>query len=381
MALPPFWKVRREVGRVAERMSDRLPVTYMQDIVRQYKHDRSLSRSLRETRGSLELGDKVAVFILFQPKGIAESTYITLDHLRESGWSTLVVSNTPLLQTDREKIALKSAHVIERPNVGYDFGGYREGWRWLGRQGKKPQRLILMNDSTWFPLRKEDDSILRMEALGVDLAGHVFKNCHPETQVHDHLESHFMLFGPRALASSAIERFWSEYIMTNSRDQTIRRGEIPLSQVALASGLSVRGLLDRDVLLNLLGSLEDKELLRISARLPMISDGDRRNGKLWNSSAATGKEWRDDFLSWVLLQLTTPDGYLLSATFADVAIKLGGMGFLKKSSDIRFQYARLAVLDGVESGYLPPFEAVVMSEIEAKVHTCSMNGTLSEKRA
>ena len=190
MKLPPLWKVKREAWRVREKIQD-LVLPRFTDRLNQNRHDRSLSTLLRETPGEMPLTARVAVFVLFQPKGVAPSTFLTVDHLSAENWSVIVISNAPLSDLDRSRLAKKAAHVIERPNTGYDFGAYREGWMWLGRLGHSVDKLILMNDSSWFPLRRKDDSLRRMEAMDVDLAGHIFKTEKSEDKGRDHVEFAF----------------------------------------------------------------------------------------------------------------------------------------------------------------------------------------------
>ncbi len=362
MKMPPAWKVKRELLRLNEQIQD-LVLPRLVDRLCQARHDRFLDRLLRETSGALALTARVAVFVLFQPKGIAASTLLTLDHMAGEGWSVLIVSNAPLSEADRVRLAAKSAHIIERPNTGYDFGAYREGWRWLDRHGQTPDRLILMNDSTWFPLRQNDDSLRRMEALGVDLAGHIFKTEKSEDKGRDHLESHLLMLGPRALAHPVMRRYRDNYLMSNSKALTIRRGEKGITQAAFAAGLSVKGLLDRETLRALVAPLSDPDLLYVLRSLALHSDAGRRQREVWVLAARNGLPWREVFLDWISHELTSSRQHLLSATFIDPAMSLGGMGFLKKSNERRFHLARLALMRGIKAGRIPPLAPAVEAEV------------------
>jgi Rhamnan synthesis protein F len=367
--LPPAWKVRRELLRVAHRAYETLPSTSFLDRLRQTRHDRSLSRVLRETAGAQSFGERIAVFILFQPKGVAGSTYFTLDHLGRNGWSVLVVSNAPLSDGDRGRIARHSAQVIERPNIGYDFGAYREGWLWLGRQGLRPRKLILMNDSTWFPLRQSDDSLARMEALDADLAGHVYKCERFADPSQDHLESHLLMLGPRALAHPGLRHFMDSYLMSNTKAITIQRGEKGISQAALAAGLTVKGLMCRDKMLELLSSLSDEALLEALRSLALHSDESRSKRDAWLAAAAAGRPWRKDFLAWTHRELSSTRQHLVGATFIDPAMNLGGLGYLKKQTEVRFQLARMAVVRGIGAGRIAPMEPLVAEEVATAIRS------------
>ena len=366
MKLTPAWKVKRELLRVKEKVQD-LVLPRFTDRFRQTRYDRNLDHLLRETVGALPLTARVAIFVLFQPKGIAASTLFTLDHMAREGWSVLIVSNTPLSDIDRSRLAAQSGCVIERPNVGYDFGAYREGWRWLARHGHGLTRLVLMNDSSWFPLRMLDDSLRRMEALGVDLAGHIFKTEKTEDRGRDHVESHLLMLGPTALAHPAMRRYWDEYLMSDSKALTIRRGEKGIAQAAFEAGLSVRGLLGREQMLELLAPLPDAELLQVLRDLALHSDAGRRQREAWIGAAAASQPWRTEFLAWVSRELSNSRQHLVSATFIVPAVRLGGMGFLKKSNERRFQLARLAAIRGIEAGRIAPMDPVVEAEVRAAI--------------
>ncbi|TAG21080.1 MAG: hypothetical protein EAZ40_09230 [Rhodobacterales bacterium] len=373
MALPPAWKVKRELRRAYEKAKDALalhpanPLRQLPDRLRQRHHDRNLHRLLRETPGARPLTARVAVFVLFQPKGIAGSTFLTLDHLAQEGWSTLVISNAPLSEADRTRLAAASGHVIERPNTGYDFGAYREGWRWLHRHGHALDRLILMNDSTWFPLRMDDTSLKRMEALNADLAGHIYKTAEFEDMRLDHIESHLLLLSGKAIEHPALRAFWSDYLMTNSRMDTIFKGELSLTHTAQDAGLGVKGLLDRDQLLGLLTALSDDQLKAVLADLPLHTETGQGHRATWLESATSAGPWRTEFLAWVREELTSSRDYLLSAAFIEPASQLGGLGFLKKSSDPRFQMARLAFIKAVDSGRLTSPDPAILSEIRQAI--------------
>ncbi|NJS39229.1 MAG: hypothetical protein HC783_09630 [Rhodobacteraceae bacterium] len=307
----------------------------------------------------------MAVFVLFQPKGIAGSTFLTLDHLTQEGWSTLVISNAPLSEADRTRLAAASGHVIERPNTGYDFGAYREGWRWLHRRGLALDRLILMNDSTWFPLRMNDTSLKRMEALNADLAGQIYKTEKTEAKGRDHLESHLLMLSGRALSHPAIQRFWAAYVMTKYKPRTILFGEKGLSQAAMTANLSVAGLLGREQMVDLLSNLSDADLLEALDHLALHNEPARLQRTAWKGAASVGQPWRESFLAWTSQELSNSRQHLVSATYVASASRYGDMGFLKKSNERRFHLARLAFLRGIEEGYLSSINTTVMLEVQA----------------
>ena len=262
MTLPPMWKVRRELWAIVTK-SRMLYLRTVQDRLRKVVYDRTSHRQITITNGDLPLTDRVAVFVVFQPKGLARSVLLTLEHLARSRYSVVVVSNGPLRPEDRAAVARSAATVLERPNVGYDFGGYRDGIRHLWSLGHDTSRLVLMNDSTWFPLRRDDDSLERMEALDADLAGHIFKTESEEKRAYDHMEAHLLMISRDFLRSDDFKRFWSSYRMSDERVTTIAIGEKAFSQLAIKAGRKVKSLLSREWLLSVLQGLDDRDLERV----------------------------------------------------------------------------------------------------------------------
>lgn len=182
-----------------------------------------------------------------------QSHLAALKALRSNGYSTLVVSNLPLSGIDRARLSPHVWKVIERPNFGYDFGAYRAGLRAIATRQEQLQRLILINDSVWFPLPGGADWPMRAEALGVDFAGAVsngavslpetaewrgFQWRHDPTSPDYHYCSFALSFGPAALRHPAFRRFWAKLRLTDDKFHTVRRGEVGLSHALVGAGLS-----------------------------------------------------------------------------------------------------------------------------------------------
>ena len=366
MALPPAWKVRRELARIGDKLS-LAAHRWLYDPLRKPVYDLTWRWRQTITTGSLPLTDRVAVFVVYQPKGVPPSIFLTLEHLWQNRFAPLVVSNGPLRPEDRRLLAAKAALVIERPNVGYDFGAYRDGIRHLWSLEHDLSLLVLMNDSTWFPLRRDDDSLARMEALEADLAGHIHKMEGEHSRKRDHLESHLLMISGDFCRSAEFRRFWSSYRMSDMRDTTIKFGEKGFSQISLGSGRKVAALFDREWLTGTLSRLSDDDL-RIVLDMTIDSfHGRQKNADHVRDALARGQPWREAFLSWVRVALSNSRTYFISATFIMPALVYGRMGFAKKANDIRFHMAREELLDLEASGMIPPLADEVRLEIAEAV--------------
>lgn len=365
MPVPPPWKIRRELKRLADQGA-RLSASVI-DGIRKPIYDATAHWRQTITPGQHVLTDRVAVFVIFQPQGLAASIILTLRHLRQNGYSVLVVSNGPLQPEDHRILTVNSSVVMERPNAGYDFGGYRDGIRYLWKLMHDVSRLVLINDSTWFPLRSDDDSLARMEELGADLAGHIFKTENELKPENDHVESHLLMISRQFWRSDDFKRFWSGYWMSDRRDATIRRGEKGISQLALTNGWRVDSLMNRERLMEVLHSLDNAALEKVFQHT--IDDFKRHQTDASNirHMQARGEPWRDAYLAWADQSLRSSMSFLLSATFVMPAVVYGRMGFAKKANDIRFHLAREVLLDLEADKIIPPLDDRVRAEIAAKV--------------
>jgi Rhamnan synthesis protein F len=165
----PRWKLAREFDRAGQQLKALGGLVWEPFV--QWRYDRNRPARLVVLSGTCELKDRIAVYLIFQPNGLRPSTLETCRLLEQSGYSVLAVSNAPLSDADSQTLAGHSWRVIQRPNYGYDFGGYRDGILHLLEAGITPRRLIVMNDSIWYPLSAADTLLDRIDASELDLAG------------------------------------------------------------------------------------------------------------------------------------------------------------------------------------------------------------------
>lgn len=175
---------------------------------------------------------KVAIFVHFDPGGeVHDYVLFYLRALRDAGFDILFVSNGGALKaTALDRIRPLCVTVLCRENVGYDFGAYREGLRFLGDLSRF-ERVILANDSVYGPL--------------FDLPS-ILARCDDEATVWGmtdswsgryHLQSYFLSLGRPALTSPRFALFWNSLLLVQSKTWIIRRYEIGFTQALLRDGL------------------------------------------------------------------------------------------------------------------------------------------------
>jgi Rhamnan synthesis protein F len=361
----PKWKVRREFNRLGEQIQALL--SYPMEPYYKWKHDRSLLKNVILVDGSIPLSSKVAIYLVYQPRGILESTILTCKHLSENGYSVLVVSNTGLTPEDLGRLGRFSWRIAIRPNFGYDFGGYRDGIRLLSEGGVEPESLVILNDSIWWPIFPGDTILDRMENDGADVVGTIMHHKPGRRKQSNSrpafLESYFFWFNRRALTSVAFRDFWKKYRISSIKYNAVHRGERRLTAALAQGGLTVKGLFSRESLVQALRSQSHDEVMR-TVRYGAYIDPDFRA----RADALLAEPQSDDLTKRAIDFIdssTVRRGF--HASFSYASVKLLGATFLKKApaqaNGSMHHVMRQKVLDATEAGDLPPMIDAINAEI------------------
>lgn len=164
---------------------------------------------------------QVAPFVLRQLAGL------------RSVADTLLLVSTATLSSAAIASARRFAEVIERPNVGQDFGSWHHALDET-RFARNFDELVLTNDSFVSTLPDWGDVFAAMSARGAKVWGITKSRRHSE-----HLQSYFLAFTRPALRSQAFTRFWTEFQPAANRTETIRNHELGLSRAMLEGGFTL----------------------------------------------------------------------------------------------------------------------------------------------
>ena len=345
------WKIRREVDRFAQQLKA-IPELFWEPFVRQ-RHDRLMARGFQVTQGAQVIGPKVAVVLLFQPNGLASSVGYLCRHLASAGYAILAVSNAPLAAGDRRDLAMQVWRIIERPNFGYDFGGYRDGLWHLSHWGIKPERLVILNDSIWFPLREGDTTLARMEAMPVDVAGTILR----ERGAERFLESYLFSMRGSVLQHPAFQAFWRDLRLTSNKYKVIRRGERGFGAALMAGGLTLAGLFTLADFEAGIARATDNDLQQI---LQFTAHQDQKLAAEGRALANQPRnaEWRGRAVAY-LKRVTAQS--LFYCTFPVAAVRLLDYPIMKKSREPISARWRETYVSAVQQGILPePLPAILV---------------------
>ena len=346
------WKIKRELGRMGQQLrgiSDRVT-----DPIAQRRLDRTVAAGLPTTPGELAVVGKVGLFLLYQPKGISASTLETCRLLAKAGYSPLIVSNSPISNEDKQRLIPLAWQIIERPNFGYDFGGYRDGLTHLQQSGASPNELLILNDSVWLGIVPTTDLFARLDADPADIAGTILRDRGTER----FLESYLFRLRRPALEHPAFVKFWTDLRLTSNKYHVIRRGERGFSAAMRSAGLRVSGVYKNANFLQKLTE-QDDEFLRITLQYSAYADtkAENRSQELLNNYEP---DWRETVLQHFEDTLSKRQAY---SSFPYANVHLTGYPFLKKSADPVIKAWRQAYLKAVQANDLPPPPPHLSTEI------------------
>lgn len=181
---------------------------------------------------------RALAFLLYDPEGLCDqSTLRTLEGFRPFIEHLLVVSNGALQRESRDAVAAIADDVIERDNVGFDVGAYRDALSHIGWDALAEFDELLMVNYTFFgPVGSFEPVLDRMWEEPVDLWGitdHPSVTPDPITgkgTMPAHLQSFWLGVRNPILKDNAFRRFWLDLPDPNTYEQVIANFETRFTQ-------------------------------------------------------------------------------------------------------------------------------------------------------
>jgi len=240
-------KLGRELKRIQDQLNSWMMRAYEPWIRRQ--RNKYPERYVSVQGGDIVGPNKLAIYLVYQPQGLSESTFGAMQHFHKQGYAVLLVSNSPLVAEDAARARPHCWAVMQRRNFGYDFGGYQDAIRHIWASGLRPQALVIINDSIWFPLRSNCDLLQRLESTPSAFTGafqlEPTRKRHATGKKRPFMGSFFWHFKPSALEATAFRTFWSNYKATSSKYATIRQGERRFTHHMQDGGVPCEGIYSR----------------------------------------------------------------------------------------------------------------------------------------
>lgn len=340
----PFWKLKREARRLAYQAMA-VPGALVSRFLSTYFYDHVLARKARVTDGDVPIHTRVAIYLIFPRHGLLGSHKEALEYLLGCGYAPLLISNFPLSDLDRTELTKHCWKIIERPNYGYDFGGYRDGILLLQEHLGRLEKLAILNDSTWFPIPGSQSWLKRAEDLNMPFVGAASNYGLDRVNVADYLSirwrysaehknfhycSYALLISQPLLGAPSFRRYWKRLWISGSKGRTVRRGEIGLTQWVIRHGYAHDVTLALKHLDTELAYLPDERIRLILKRLiipedPRLLDTKKAVVAMADEGAADWRQCAEKFI------LTAVARQGVSYALPEYMLKELGFQFLKKS--------------------------------------------------
>ena len=173
---------------------------------------------------------RAGIFLFYDPEGKVDDYILgCLGSLQEHMDYLLVVSNSPLDETNRKRLESVSSEVMERKNVGYDVGAYRDGLRHLGwdHMGDYDE-LVLFNYTFFAPIHPWAGLFERTDKWDTDFWGiteHDEVRPHPflpKLVMPRHIQSHWIAVRASLSTTKDWRTYWEDMPPIESYNDSIQ---------------------------------------------------------------------------------------------------------------------------------------------------------------
>ena len=171
------------------------------------------------------------VYFHFDPHHqVRDYVVAALSSLRPHANHILLVSNSPISEVDRARLATCCDEILQRPNEGLDAGAYRAGLDHLGWERLADfDELILTNHTYYAPLRPWEEVLARAANWGDisfwGMTEHAAMRPHPflaQRELPRHLQSHWIAVRRRLLTDPAFREYWQQMPPVSSYRDSIQ---------------------------------------------------------------------------------------------------------------------------------------------------------------
>jgi hypothetical protein len=357
------WKLRRELNRILDQMAALPALLY--EPIKQRRYDETRDAQIIVNDGGDARSKKIAIFLVFQPQSLAKSVVETCTYLRTCGYSILLVANGGISEDSRSCLRRHVWRFIDRPNYGYDFGGYRDAVLKLEDWNILPDRLLILNDSIWFPVHDETSPVIQAEEIDNAITGLLMHTRASRERTGEMggdgmIESYFFSIPAVIQRHDAFRSFWRDLRLSNSKARVIHRGERGFSKAMRRAGIPLAALSSRRQFISAI-SEASVDFLRTTLQYAVYIDDDfRKRGDSLLATFQPTEEWRNAALVHIA---NTVNRRRFNSSFYWAADRLALTNFMKKNKGKLFALMRQSFLMALSEGKLPLAPHAVMDEI------------------
>jgi hypothetical protein len=188
-------------------------------------------RIRRVTEGRMKpKSDRYVLFVVYTKQSMPAFIETIIRAIGRSRLNLVISTNARITEEQRDILLGKCNLLIERVDLGRDFGGYRDGISILQRRCNNIERLVLLNDSLFY-FENGLDALVRGLDGEHDVIGmtEVFEH-------HYHIGSYAISVSRAVLQNAQFQRYWKKYRPIPTRRWSIHKGEVGLSRALMKAG-------------------------------------------------------------------------------------------------------------------------------------------------
>lgn len=178
--------------------------------------------------GKIEESKNIAVLVTFPGTSTFESVERLANWIEEAGYLLIVVINENSKATEwKSRLFNDHRIIVLRPNIGEDFGAYKQAIKIISPFKKSIRNLVIANDSMMYAPKSREWVMKVIDINSENACTSLFLN----KQGAIHAPSVLLKFGQEVLANEKFWIFWKRYYPYSNKRKIIRRGEHRLTKL------------------------------------------------------------------------------------------------------------------------------------------------------
>lgn len=174
--------------------------------------------------------NRFVLFVLAGHLPLPKFTINAFEAIARTPLNLVIVFNGRLSETDRQSLLPYCHLLIERENLGRDFGGYKDGLSIIRKRFPEFERLILLNDSLYYFANGLDQMFAALDGE------QDFIGLTEVIEFHYHVQSFMVSLSRRVLDNPRVMKYWRTYRPVSTRRWSIHKGEVGLTRCITKAG-------------------------------------------------------------------------------------------------------------------------------------------------
>lgn len=209
-----------------------------------YGYKKMINYTFDDTRVSSK--KKIAFFVHYDKNdNLLEEDIYYIKELKKIMKYLVFITNSNLSEDNLNLINQYVDKVIQRENIGFDFGAWKDGLNEVGFKNLESyDELYLINNSCYGPIYDLNTVICDMEEENIDFWGITSFPYSSDgsylnrDHIDEHIQSYFMVFNKRVFLSKYFKGYWNEMKPLNEFKDAIAEGETKLTHYLKEKGFS-----------------------------------------------------------------------------------------------------------------------------------------------